>query len=245
VAHKAGIRGEAPQVVRQLALHVARGERPITISLDTMRLRGRAGGPFERIGCAAALGGVAQRFFGKLYSRLSADGRRKPVDAWMIAEVLGKSAISGMAVTMPTPLRSLVPRGLMGMSDVFTPTRARVDVDGVPLGPESFLTLQIGSIDINLGGVVRTFRRAAAPGVLHAQAVSTTPLGIVVNLPNIVLGTPIWGRLVFDGPVKRLRMQALGGESFVPVIDGEMFAGIEELEVTHGPRLEVPSVCCA
>jgi hypothetical protein len=120
-----------------------------------------------------------------------------------------------------------------------------VEVDGQTLDFDSFSSLQVGSIDINLGGVVRTFRHAAEPGVMHAQALSSSRLGVVANLPNIVLGTPIWGRDVFDGPARRLRAEAVGGSTLDPVIDGELCFGLQALEVRQGPRLRIPAVVCA
>ncbi len=239
VAHRAGIRGEAGAVVRALIDAHRRSEAPDAVVLDTFRMRGRGrdGTSFDHLGFASAIGGIAQRFFGKLYEK-------KPVDGWSIWRVISRS-VSGVALGQaPQRVQQLFPREVVDFADeVFAPTLAHVDVDGRRLAFDSFASLQVGSIDINLGGVVRTFRHAQAPGVLHAQALSATPLGVVANLPNIVLGTPIWGRNVYDGPAARMRVAAVGDESLDPVIDGEMFHGLAELEVSRGPQLAVPRVC--
>jgi hypothetical protein len=239
VAHRAGIRGEARSVVQALIEAQRRADKPDAIVLDTFRMRGRGkdGSGFDHLGFASAIGGIAQRFFGKLYEK-------KPVDGWSIWRVISKSVSGVVAGRAPRPLQQLLPDGLADYADeVFAPTMANVDVDGKRLAFDSFASLQIGSIDINLGGVVRTFRHAHAPGVLHAQAISSTPLGVVANLPNIVLGTPIWGSKVYDGPATRMRVTATGDESLDPVIDGEMFHGLAELEVSRGPQRAVPRVC--
>ncbi len=238
VAHKAGIRGQAVDVIRELVACIERGQTPDTIELDTMRIRAEGSdGPVERIGFAAALGGVAQRFFGKLY-------QRDRVDAWGIVDVLAKSAAGGVAGSTPGPLRKvLVPSWQRYADEVFEPTHAQVELDGRALDYDTFASLQVGSIDISLGGVVRTFRHAARRGVLHAQAISTSRLGVVANLPNIVLGTPIWGRKVYDGPTAVLRAQAKGREPLQPVVDGEVVAGLRRLEVTRGPAVRVPAIC--
>lgn len=236
VAHKAGVRGQAPELLRMLVDAERRHEPFAVAELDTLRITGRDrhGDEFFHLGFAAALGGVAQRFFDKLYER-------RPVDAWSIARVLGMSAAG--AVTRGTPLSELVPDAIRGHADhLFTPTFARVDVDGRTLPFGRFASLQIGSIDISLGGVVRTFRHASASGVMHAQALSTTPLGVVANLPNIVLGTKIWGDEVFDGPARRLDVWATDGTVLDPVIDGEQFRDVVELHVELGPVLRVPRV---
>jgi hypothetical protein len=241
VAHRAGIRGEAGAVVRALIEARRRSESTDALVLDTFRMcgRGRDGSSFDQLGFASAIGGIAQRFFGKLYET-------KPVDGWSIWRVISRS-VSGVALgKAPRTVQelSMFPRDVVDYADdVFAPTHANVDVDGKRLAFDSFASLQVGSIDINLGGVVRTFRHAQAPGVLHAQALSATPLGVVANLPNIVLGTPIWGSKVYDGPAERMRVTAVGDESLDPVIDGEMFHGLAELEVSRGPQVSVPRVC--
>jgi hypothetical protein len=120
-----------------------------------------------------------------------------------------------------------------------------VELDGQPLPYDELASLQVGSIDINLGGVVRTFRHASTPGVLHAQAICMPPWELAANLPNLVLGTPIWGRKVYDGPARHLRAVAHPGDVLDPVIDGELCFGLRELEVEAGPRLEIPVVCAA
>ncbi|MCB9715571.1 MAG: hypothetical protein H6712_17010 [Myxococcales bacterium] len=246
VAHKAGIRGQATDALRQLAQSIERGELLPVIELDTFRMRGRSraadGGEeqsFDRLGFASAIGGVAQRFFEKLYQHPTVDSRA-------IVTVLASSVGGAVLGTVPRPLQSFVPSSLREFADeIFEPTRARVELDGQRLAYEEFASLQVGSIDINLGGVVRTFRHAATPGVMHAQAISMSRWGVAANLPNIVLGTPIWGDKVYDGPARRLRALAPEGGSLDPVIDGELFFGLSELEVEAGPRLRIPAVCQA
>lgn len=235
VAHRAGIRGDAAGVARALVDRVVGGAPLDTVLLDTMRVRGETkdGESFDHLGFASAIGGIAQRVFGKLYER-------RPVDAWSIARVLGKSTIGALAGHTPG-LAHLVPDELRDYADeMFAPARAKVEIDGRPLDFDRFLSLQVGSIDINLGGVVRTFRLAHAPGILHAQAVGGEALGVVANLPNLVLGTPIWGREVFDGAASTMRVRAEPGEFLDPVIDGEMFRGFVELRIERGPTLEIP-----
>lgn len=242
VAHKVGIRGQAIDIIRELVAAIEKGEEPETIELDTLRVRGQtpdSDDNVERIGFASAIGGVAQRFFDKLY-------KRERVDAWGIVDVLARSAAGQLAGSTPPPFRGLLAPDLQRFADdIFEPTPAAVSVDGDPLAFDSFSSLQVGAIDISLGGVVRTFRHAAASGVLHAQAISSTRLGVVANLPNIVLGTPIWGRNVYDGPARQLQVDAMRGQLLDPVIDGELCFGWSSMQVSAGPRLRVPAVCTA
>lgn len=245
VAHKAGIRGQATEVVRQLVEAFERGEVPRVVELDTFHMKGRYGEDadaddtrdFDRLGFASAIGGVAQRFFEKLYAH-------GDIDSKAIVNTLANSLGGVMASSVPEMLQGVVPQGLRQFGDeLFEPTRARVELDGQPLAFDDFASLQVGSIDINLGGVVRTFRHAARPGIMHAQAISMSRWGVAANLPNIVLGTPIWGDKVYDGPARQLRATASPGAALDPVIDGEMFFGLRELVVQSGPRLSIPAVC--
>jgi len=245
IAHKAGVHGDCVDLLRSLAGWARRDEVPPCVELDTFRFVGHVANPkpgepaiIDRLGFATAIGGIAQRFFERLYAL-------RPVEPAKIARVLG-SAVGSVAVArgplgrvLPPRLRSWLASSLG--DEIFEPTRARVEVDGKRLPFESFASLQLGSIDINLGGVVRTFRHAAESGVLHAQAASMSPLGVTANLPNIVLGTPLWGKNVFDAPASTLRVSAVDAP-LDPVIDGEMFFGLSQIELSRGPALRVPLV---
>ena len=246
VSHKAGIRGQATDILRALVRARSEGAPPRVAVLDTFRMRGthvaRADGTvatFDRIGFASAIGGVAQRFFGLLYEH-------KPVDGRAIARVLAGSVAGAAVASGPRAFERFYPQPLRRYADeIFAPTRARVDVDGHLLAYDSFASLQVGSIDINLGGVVRTFRHAARPGVMHATAISMSPLAVAANLPGIVFGTRIWGKNVFDGPASTLTATAFPDAPLDPVIDGELFYGLSAIEVSRGPALHVPVVCAA
>lgn len=240
VAAKAGVRGQAVQVVRDLVRCIERRETPTVVELDTLRVVGTpdgdAGEPVVRIGFAAAIGGVAQRFFDKLY-------RYDRIDAWKIIDVVARSTAGGLAASTPASVRRwLVPELQRYAEDVFEPIQAEVVVDRQRLPFERFSTLQVGSIDINLSGVVRTFRHAANDGVLHAQAVGGSAIDVIVNLPNMVMGTPIWGRRVFDGPASELAVTAAPSHNLDPVIDGELFYGLRKLDISRGPKLRIPVV---
>ena len=238
VAHKAGIRGQATDLLAKLAEDLDRDQPPPTVTLDTLRIGGRTrdGELFERIGFAAAIGGIAQRFFEKLYAT-------GPVDPSKIAMVLANS-VGSLALGRAPLLHRVLPDHVRTFADeIFAPTPAHVEIDGVPLPFQEFASLQVGSIDISLGGVVRTFRHATRRGVLHGQAACMSPLGVTANLPNIVMGTRIWGRRVFDDPMRTMDVRTLDpkhGPWLDPVIDGEMFFGLAQLRVERGPALRVP-----
>ena len=125
---------------------------------------------------------------------------------------------------------------------LFARTRAHVDIDGSALPFDDIGSAQIGAIDIDLGGVVRTFRKARRPGVLHAQVVGMGPAGIVANLPSVVLGTPLVGPRVFDDACERLTMAPASGHRLTPILDGEPYTCPGAISVCAGPALSFASV---
>ncbi len=234
VAHKLGVRGGGVAVVRRLRAHLERDERPPVAILDTLRVTGvhpaaprEAGashdlaqvsspdGAGERLAFAAALAGVAQRFFDLLYEH---------------------------PTVHPVHIARL-PRNFVGrVEHLFARTRARAILDGAALPFCDIGSAQIGAIDIDLGGVVRTFRKARRPGVLHAQVVGLGPAGIVANLPSVVLGTPLLGPRVFDDTCRTLTLEPLDGQRLAPVLDGERYTCPGAVTVDAGPSLSFACV---
>lgn len=246
VARKAGLKGDADSIVRRLVGRLERGETIPTVTINTCRLTGTptehvrsdsAQGPgFDRIGLASALGGVAQAFFDRFYALPKERG------ALAIAGVIGAAAGSALVSSLAPPLQRFLPGEMRSYAnEFFRPTRARVEVDGRELPFASFASMQVGAIDINLAGVVRAFRHAREGGVLHFQALDTSPMGVVANVPNIFLGTPILGRKVYDDRARHVRIFAEDGEILNPVIDGEQFFGLSRVDLTLGPRVELPT----
>lgn len=240
VARKAGLRGDADSIVRRLVGRLEHDTPINTITIDTCRATGAptrdgSGAPqFDRIGLAMALGGVARAFFDRFYALPKERG------ALAIAGVIGSAAGSALLHRYAPPLRRFLPEDLA--TDFFRPTRAHVEVDGQRLPFTAFASMQVGAIDINLAGVVRCFRHAREGGVLHFQAMSMSPIGVVCNVPNIFFGTPILGKQVFDDRARKVSIVADSGEPLGPVIDGEQFFGLGRLELSLGPALRIPTL---
>ncbi len=245
VARKAGLKGDADSIVRRLVARLERGTPISTIHVDTCRVLGDdasadpAARRFDRIGLAAALGGVSAAFFDRFYALPKDRG------AFAIAGVIGAAAGSALVHSLAPPLRRFLPGDLGDVdshSDFFRPTRARVEVDGRTLPFSTFASMQVGAIDINLAGVVRCFRHARDGGALHFQALSTTPLGVVCNVPAMILGTPIVGHGVYDDKARTVVITAEHGDRLGPVIDGEQFSGLDRMELSLGPGLRIPTL---
>ncbi len=235
VAKTAGVVGDAPRLLAALRDLVARDAPIPSVELDTLAIEGvrrTAAGeaPFRSIGFAAAAGGVGQHFFAKYYA--SDDPR--PFD---IVRVIARTLVA--APFALTPLGRLDPRLGRYAADLFEPTQARVTVDGEVFPTTACTCIHVASIPINLGGVVRVFRGAAEPGRLHAIYGAPTPLGIIRNLPRVVIGaTPRGGGLV-DGPCAEMTVEATTNEDLAPVVDGEYDRGVRRVTFRLGPPVRV------
>ena len=150
VAHKARVRGQADAILRALAAAAEADRLPPQMQLDTLELLGETvdGTAFHRIGFALAAGGVGNRFFDKYYEHH--DPGRGTI-ATVIARAVGEYIVSRAG-------------------ELFTPTYARVVIDGEEIPTRKHNALHAGAIDVNLGGVIRIFPRAREPGILHFQA---------------------------------------------------------------------------
>ena len=144
-----------------------------------------------------------------------------------------------------TPLRHLpgVPHGARQYArDMFEPTLARVTVDGRELPWEAYTGINIASMSLDLGGVLKLFRLADEPGQLHAIVGAPSPLEVIRRIPQMVTGNLIQPAGCFDGPCREMTMEALGGELFAPVIDGEYYPNVKSMTFRLGHRVKIPKV---
>jgi hypothetical protein len=241
VTQNVGIRGRAEQILAVLRGAVESGCRLEEVEVDSMLIEGvekseDGDEPFRTYGFASAAGGVGQRFYSKYYSDQDPNPRT-------IVKVIGQT-IASMPVAL-SPLRYLpaLPRELREYArEVFEPCRARVTVDGMVLPHTQFTGLNIASMSINLGGVVRLFGKADEPGHMHCLVGSPSPLSIVRNLPNMHLGRTINARGLLDRVCREMTVEAAEDELLEPVIDGEYYRNIKRINFRLGPRVRIPKV---
>lgn len=218
VARKAGVRGRADAILRALTTAAQADRLPPEVRLDTLELVGENvdGTTFHRIGFALAAGGVGNRFFDKYYEH-DDPGRR--TIARVIARAVGEYAVSRAG-------------------EFFTPTHARVVIDGQQVPTLTHNALHAGAFDVNVGGVIRLFPRAREPGVLHFQAGEISPAKIIAHLPALVAGGAIRGDRLRDISGREMVIEA-EEEPLSPIVDGERFTGVVRLAVRAGPRIRV------
>jgi diacylglycerol kinase family enzyme len=233
VAHKARVRGRADSILQILRAAAQADRRPPEVRLDTLELRGETcgGTAFHRIGFALAAGGVGNRFFDE-YDAQSDPGRLT------IARVIGRAVADYAASRLSTRQRRA--------SHLFTPTRARVVIDGQEVPTRTHNALHAGAFDVNLGGVLRVFPLARAAGVVHFQAGAIPPAHMIANLPGLVAGRAIRSAGMRDVSGREMVIEA-EHQPLSPIIDGERFTDITRLIVRPGPQICIavpePLIC--
>lgn len=126
-------------------------------------------------------------------------------------------------------------------SILFTPTLARVVIDGDEVPSRTHRLLHAGAIDLRIGGPLRLFPKAAQPGALHFQAGDLRPSKIVVQLPLALTNGMLRGAELRDVTGHEMIIEALD-EPLSPIIDGERFVGIVQLVARAGPRIRIAPV---
>ncbi len=241
VAKKVGIRGQAEDILERLVRVEREGGRHPETEVPSFIVEGREVDPstgaerrFEKIGFAGAIAGIGQRFFDKYYLD-PLPGRTT------VLKVIAKG-LASLALGQPG-LRALpgIPASWRAYgNDLIKGMRARVRVDGRPLEGEEWNAIHVGSIYVDLGGVVKLFRLAGS-GKLHVMAGNPGVLAVVRNVPHLFTG----GRMpneMFEAAAETLEVEATGDEPLAPVIDGEVFRGLRSVRVTPGPRVRIPQV---
>lgn len=227
MARKARVRGRADSILRALADEAMSDQPPPELHLDTLRIDGRSidGASFRCVGFALAAGGVGCRFFDRYYE---APNPNRATIIKVIARTIG-----GVAASSVRPGRASGP-------DLFRPTRAKVIIDGEEVATRAHNALHAGAFDVNLGGVLRVFPQAREPGVLQFQAGEMSPAQIIAHLPALVAGRAIRGDRLRDTVGRKMTITIENGdEPLSPIIDGERFAGLDQLVVSVGPRVRI------
>ncbi len=237
VARKVGVTGTQDAIVERLLRKLEDGTKIETTWIDSLRIQGTratdtAEEPFDRLGFALAAGGVGQRFFDHYYA--SSD----PSAATIVTIVLTTIA-SQLAAALDVPHTESLQRYA---KTLFRPTAAQVELDGETLATTLHGALHAGAFDVSLGGVFRVFPLAASDGQLHFQAGAITPWEIIRAVPDLVRGGTIKSQNLREVAGTLMKISAQGQELLSPIIDGEQFTSLQDLEVTPGPRVPIARV---
>ncbi|AOS93350.1 acylglycerol kinase family protein [Mycobacterium intracellulare subsp. chimaera] len=232
VARKARVRGRPETIIRALVAAAEADQPPPEMWLDTLVLDGETddGTAFHRLCFGLAAGGVGNRFYDRYYD--APDHGRLAV-ARVIARSFGDYITSKIA-----PSRVKTPNYA---SILFTPTSARVVIDGEEVPSRTHSLLHAGAIDLRIGGPLRLFPKASEPGALHFQAGYLRPSRIVAQLPTALTNGMLRGKGLRDVNGHEMIIEA-EDEPLSPIIDGERFLGIVKLVARAGPRIRIAQV---
>jgi diacylglycerol kinase family enzyme len=244
IANNVGIKGDAEGLLAAMRTRIEAGAKFAETEVDSMVIDGveatpDGDKPFRTYGFAVAAGGVGQQFFSKYYEAADPSPRT-------IMKVVASTVLS-MPV-MWTPLRNVA--ALDGFTRyardlLFTPTRAKVEVDGMVLPGDEFTGIHVASMSINLGGVLRFFGKADQPGLMNAIVGTPSPWGIVSNLPRMRRGEELRGRNLLDRPCRTMSVTATTDALLSPIIDGEEYKNLRSMAFRLGPRVRIPQVVAA
>ena len=232
VARKAGVRGRPEAILRALTAAAQTDRPPPEVRLDTLTLDGETadGAAFHRLCFGLAAGGVGNRFYEKYYDNHT-HGRAD------VVRVIGRSLVDYLSTKVP----GRGPQAPNYATSLFTPTQARVVIDGEEVPTRTHRLLHAGAIDLHIGGPFRLFPKASEPGALHFQAGNIRPSKIVVQFPAALSVGWLRGAQIRDGNGTEMIIEA-EDEPLSPIIDGERFDGIVKLVARAGPRIRVAQV---
>jgi diacylglycerol kinase family enzyme len=238
IANNVGIKGDAETLLATLRNRIEHGHLIEETEVDSMMIDGvevtpDGDVPFRTYGFAVAAGGVGQRFFAKYYEDQDPNART-------IMKVVANT-LASMPVAL-SPLKKLMPRAASYAQHMFSPTRARVNIDGMILPGDQFTGIHVASMSINLGNVLKFFGKADQPGLMNALVGTPDPMTIAWNLPRMMRGREMVGRTVLDRPCRTMTIEARGDELLEPVIDGEYYRNLRSMSMRIGPRVHIPKV---
>lgn len=210
------------------------------VDLMSIRLWRRAypgGAEVEERACGfvATAGGVGQRFFSEL-DRAGVD--RGPAT---VARLLARSATSWLVNRSPfaraasAELRDFERR-------IFEPTAARVTVDGVAFAHERLSGINIASVPVRFGPVLKVFGKARQAGALHALYGNPSPADLIGSLPRGVLGLPPKGEGIVDTTCRGMTVEATSDELLSPVIDGDTYHDVTRIRFDLDRPLAIPQL---
>jgi len=223
VARKVQLEGSPAAILARLAERVRGGGAIESRHLQTARFRFEHvdGTTRDLIGFASAIGGDWVPLLPQLHPHPD------PSPATIVSVIA--RAVSGF------------PFGTAHAREMFRPQRARVLVDGELVPHELHSGIHVGSIDLDLGGVLRVFP-FAKDGALHIHAGVLEPKEIIGSLPALYRGTSVGGEKFIDRGGATLEVEAGQDEPLRPILDGERYPDTKRLVVERGPLIEVALV---
>lgn len=234
LAQKIGTAGGTAKILKKMHELFEKNALPEVASLSSFLAEGQyttehKNKSYRKLGFAGALLGFTQKFFSKYYEHTNPS-------AQTIIEVISKTFTSN--VVKNSFFAGMVPQDMTNYAgDIFDPIDVKVKIDDQPVPFEKINTLNVGSIHINLKGLVKLFARADESDKLHMHVGHLEPFEVFGNLGNLFMGNDYVGKNLIQTTANKLEIISEISDGLSPVLDGEIYSGIATMKVTRGPKL--------
>lgn len=214
VAHGIGLSGRPERILaRVVKRHLAGEPQPMAVR-HLMRVTDGTGVP--RYGFLFG-NGVISNFLEVYYE----GGKASPLRA---ALILIRALLSALV-------------GGRFAANLARPTRVRVDLDGRPWSPDSYLSVAAGTVD-DLGLGFRVFPRAVrAVGQLQALGFACSAAAVALRIPGTLLARPWNHPEIVDQLGRRLVLRSESPIDYM--IEGDFHHGSAEVIVEAGPDVRL------
>lgn len=234
LARKVGAQGGTFKILKRLNKLFAASEIPKPVALRTFMMEGKytkehLGKAYRKLAFSGALAGIAQKFFNKYYES------HKP-SMQTIIEVITKTFTS--TAFKGSWFEGYVPKDVAGYSsDVFDPVGVEVRVDGKQVPFKRINTLNVGSIAIEIKGLIKLFANADRDKKLHMHVGFLEPFEVFANLGNLFAGNDYTGKQLVQTTAETIEILSKEPQGLNPCLDGELFTGMATAKLTIGPNI--------
>ena len=243
LASNVGLRGSSVAILKRLRRHLLSGDVLPLTRVESMTIELRYAAPdlatetyrSETIsGFAVAVAGLSQRFFEKYYE---SDDPSPSEIIRVVARVVTSVAAGQLpAGAVKDPKLARYARGF------FDAVPATVTVDGECYSRTEWTAINVASMSLNLGDVMRLFGDGDRPGQMQALFGAPSSWVMIRNLPRMYLGHPLRGSNIVDRTCRELTVEARGDELLAPVVDGEYYRDVRCVSFRIGDAIHVPVV---
>ncbi len=239
LAKKVGSSGGTIKILRKLKKLFDAETLPQVTSLRTFMMEGRYtqklhGEAYRKLAFSGALAGFAQKFFNKYY-----ESGKPSINT--VIEVITKTFTS--TAFKGSWFEGYVPKDVASYSnEIFDPVQIDVVIDGKSVPYERINTLNVGSIAIEIKSLIKLFARADQDQKLHMHVGYLEPFEVFANLPNLFAGNDYTGKELIQTTANTIEIVSREKEGLNPCLDGELFTGMETMNITVGPHIRFMGV---
>ena len=251
VSQAVGLRGRSTMILDRILSAFDAGHEPEVKRVPSSWLyctkvdeKGKRLPAFNILSFGSTFAGYTANFFGPFYEGDLARGPLRIIAVMSAAYTVGV----GRAV-FQGPIRHLKPKFMRRAEHTYLrPIHAEAWVDKKRFTDSNkkpvtaFTVIECSSIPLDLG-VFQVFPLANEKR-LHVHIGAVTAIEFLKSIPKLVFGKNVNNILEtgYDGPCETVKISCHPGNVMTPVLDGELYHNIVEVEVSLGPRVRIAVV---